>query len=262
LGLGEVLDEYDKAIAAWLDLSKKQTAAVHKLQKAIDTGNLRDIEKLRQAALNATQKTSMQADDCPALEFDTAAYLAADGEFLTELKGAADKAEVRLSERDGIIFCYPVLVRREPNLAAVRIDKKLETHIRPETLAALLKKLQSKDPKARPAQFVETLFEGYELVRAKRGLDAYIDLPLSQIYEVLTLLPGAKTEYTQIDFTRDVYFLNISDTQVTRKGFRMSLPASTVSREKSAKILPFVTRDGFEQDFASIRFTPPNNTEA
>ena len=256
MGLSEVLDEYDKAIATWLDLAKKQAAAVQKLQKAVKSGNLRDLEKLRQAALTAARKTSAQADDCPPLEFDASKYLAANGGFLPELKAAADRSEVRLSERDGIIFCYPVLVKREPNLAAVRIDKKLEPNIRPEALVAVLKKAQTKDAKARPVQFIETLFEGYELARAKRRIDAYIDLPLSQVYDVLTLLPGTKSDYTILDFTRDIYFLNISDIHETRTGFRMSLPASTVSRERNAKILPFVTRDGFEEEFASIRFTP------
>jgi len=261
LGLTETLDEYDKTVAAWLELSKKQTAAVQKLQKAIETGNLRDMEKLRQAALNATQKASMQADDCPALEFDASAYLSPNGEFLAELKRAAEKASVRLSERDGIIFSYPVLVRPEPNTPGVRIDKRLDLNIRPETLVAMLKKLQGKDPKARPLQFIEVLYEGYELVRAKRKIDAYIDLPLSQIYDVLTLLPGTRGDYTLLDFTRDVYFLSSSDVQTTRNGFRMSLPASTVSRERNAKILPFVTRDGYEEQFASIRFTPPTPEE-
>ncbi len=261
MGLSETLDEYDKTIAAWLELSKKQTAAVQKLQKAIENGNLRDLEKLRQAALNATQRASMQADECAPLEFDAAAYLAANGEFLEELKRAAEKANVRLSERDGILFCYPVLVRREPDIPAVRIDKQLDLNIRPEVLASVLKKLQSKDPKARPLQFIEVLFEGYELVRAKRKLDAYIDLPLSQVYDVLTLLPGSNRDYTLLDFTRDIYFLSISEVQETKNKFRMSLPASTVSRERNAKILPFVTRDGYEEQFASIRFTPPGKEE-
>lgn len=258
MSLSNRLDEYNKSVSAWLEQAKKEVAAVQKLQKAVANGNLRDVEKLRLAAQASANAVAQRADDCEPLDVDATAYLAEDGEFLPELLAAAEKAGVRLSERDGIIFCYPVLVRTEPELSAVRIDKKLEPNVRPETLAALLKKAQAKDPKTKPERLIETLFEAYELVRAKRRIDAYIDLPLTQIYEVLTLLPGAEKEYTLLDFTREVYFLDISGVTETKKGYRLSLPASTVSRERSAKILKFVTRDGYEKEFAAIKFTPGN----
>ncbi|MHB0936892.1 MAG: hypothetical protein ACYDCO_19100 [Armatimonadota bacterium] len=256
MGLSQSLDSYQKGVSSWLEQTKKALSAVQKLRKAVANGNVRDVEKLRQVALTASELAAERAATCPALDFDAAAYLAPDGEFLPELCAAAERAGVRLSVRDGVIFCYPVVIHTEPELAAVRIDKRLEPNLRPEVLAALLKKAQSQDPKTRPERFIETLFEAYELVRAKRGLDAYIDLPLAQIYRVLTLLPGMEKEYTLLDFTRDVYFLDLSGVTETKKGFRMSLPASTVSRERSAKILKFVTRDGYEKEFAAIKFTP------
>src|SRR5207249_1911003 len=114
-----------------------------------------------------------------------------------------------------------VLLRPEPNSSAIRIDKKLVATIRPETVAAMLKQAQSKEPKARPERFIETLFDAYEYVRAMRKLDAYIDLPLTRIYDVLTLLPG--NDYTLLDFTRDIYFLDTSGVTETKKGFRLSL---------------------------------------
>jgi hypothetical protein len=253
------LDAYNKLVSAWLDQAKRQTSAIQRLQKAVATGNLRDIEKLRLAAESATAVARVRAAECPPFEFDADAYLARDGEFLPELLEAAEKAGVRLSEREGVIFSYPLLLRPEPNSTAVRVDKKLVPTLRPETLAALLKQAQGRDPKSRPQQFIETLLEAYELVRAKRGIDAYIDQPLVRLHEVLTILPG--TDYSLLDFTRDLYFLDISEVTETRRGYRMSLPASTVSRERNARILRFVTRDGFEKEYASIRFTPPGDRE-
>ena len=73
---------------------------------------------------------------------------------------------------------------------------------------------------------------------------------------MLTLLPGAEKDYTVLDFTRDLYFLDLSGITITKKGFHMSLTNSTNSRERGAKNLTFVTRDGFEKDFAAIKFTP------
>jgi hypothetical protein len=254
LGLSRELEEYQKVVSGWLDQAKRQTGAIQRLQKAVATGNLRDLERLRQAARAAAEESSRRASDCGPFEFDAAAYLEPEGDFLTELIEAAEKAGVRLYERDGTIFSYPVLVRPDPANAAVRIDKKRVFTLRPETLAASLKQAQSRDPKARPERFIETLFDAYEYVRAIRKIDAYIDQPLSRIYDVLTLLPGS--DYSLLDFTRDLYFLDTSDVQETRKGFRMSLPASTSSRERSARPLRFVTRDGYEKNYVAIKFTP------
>lgn len=256
MALSEVLDEYNKTVTAWLEQTKKEMKAVQALQKAVGTGNLRDLEKLRQTARSAADTASQKADDCAPLVFDAKTYLSSEGEFLGELKAAAERAGVRLHERDGTVFCYPVLVRSEPDLAAVRIDKKLEPGIRPETLAALLKQAQNREPKARPERFIETLLEAYQFAQAKAGISTHIDVPLTDIYDLLTLLPGANKEYTLLDFTRDIYFLDISGITETRKGYRMSLPASTVTRERRMKLLPFVTRDGHEKLYATIKFTP------
>jgi hypothetical protein len=254
-GLSARLDEYNQSVTAWLDQARRQAAAVQRLQHAVAAGNLRDLERLRQGARTAAEAASQRAEACPSFEFDAAAYLGPDGAFLTELIEAAEKAGVRLSERDGTIFSYPVLVTREPQLAAIRVDKRLDPNIRPETVAALLKKAQSKEPKSQPARFIETLFEAYEYVRAHRKIPAYIDLPLTRIYHVLSLSPGS--DYTLLDFTRDLYFLDASPVEETRRGFRLSFTASTVSRERSARVLTFVDRDGFAKDYAAIKFTPP-----
>ncbi len=252
------MDEYNKEVTAWLEQAKKEVAAVQKLQKAVATGNLKEIEKLRLSARMGAEAVSQRATELAPLEFDAAAYLTEGGAFYRELQAAASQAGVRLSERDGVIFCYPVFVRTEPELSAVRIDKKLEPNVRPETLAALLKKAQSKEPKTRPDRFIETLFEAYALVLARRKIDAYINIPIMQIYDILTLLPGTDKEYTLLDFLREIYLLGTSGVTTTKKGFHVSFPASTSGRERSSKTYKFITRDGYEQPFAAVKFTPPS----
>ncbi len=256
--LGQQIDEYGKQVTIWLDQAKKATMAIQKFQKALLAGNLRDVEKLRQAALLATETLQQRAELCPQFSFDASGYLQPDGEFIPELKAAAEAANVKLFERDGIIFCYPVLIRREPDIPAVRIDKRLEYGLRPELLVGQLKKLQAKDPKTNPERFMETIFEAYKLILAKpgRARDEFIDIPLTKIYEVLTMLPGANKEYSLLDFTRDIYFLELSRLTETKDGYRMSFPASTAFRERGTKILYFVTRDGMEKEYVAIKFTP------
>ncbi|MHB1463422.1 MAG: hypothetical protein ACYC1M_19210 [Armatimonadota bacterium] len=255
--LSQQLDEYGRQVSVWLDQAKKATAAIQKFQKALTAGNLRDVEKLRQAALLATEALQQRAESCPEFNFDATGYLQPDGEFIPELKAAAEAAGVKMYERDGIIFCYPVLIRREPDIPAVRIDKQLNYGIRSEILAAQLKKLQAKDPKTNPERFMETIFEAYKLILAKpgRARDEFIDIPLTKVYEVLTMLPSSNKEYSLLDFTRDIYFLELSRLTETKEGYHMSLPASTASRERSAKKLRFVTRDGMEKEYVAIKFT-------
>ena len=256
MALSDTLSISEKGIREWLDAAKKQVAAVQKLQKATELGTVRDLEKLRLAAQASAETLAERAASCPVFEFDATAYLQSDGDFLPELLAEAERIGLTLYERDGTIFSYPVLVRREPELAAVRVDKALHFTLRPSVLAAALKKLQQREAKARPERFIETLFTAYELLRAKEGVGSWIDLPLSQVYDLLTLLPGSEKDYTLLDFTRDVYFLDTSGITETKKGYQLSLPASTASRERKAKLLPFVDRQGREKLYATVKFTP------
>lgn len=251
MSLSETLEEYGKSVTAWLDQAKKATAATQRLQKAVAGGNLRDIEKRRSEAKEASERLSQLALECPAFQFNAQEYLDSDGAFVPELMRAAEQAGVRLYERDGVIFCYPVLVRAEPSVPAVRIDRKPEYNVRPEVLAALLKKAQGKEPKARPEQFIEQLFKVYELVVGQKKRYAHAGVPLTDLYKAPTLRPDK--EYTLLDFTRDLYFLDSSGITETRAGERMSLIGPRAARERGA--LVFVTRDGYEKHYAYIKFT-------
>ena len=253
----QALDDYAPAVNAWLEAAKKEVAAVARLQKAVAAGNVRDLEKNRQSALNAAEIAAERAESCPPFEFDLNAYLR--DEFTDELKEAAHNAGVRLYERDGTIFSYPLLVRAEPELGALRIDKRLEPNIRPELLAAQLKKAQSVEPKSRSDRFIETLYAAYDLVLKSMQVEGNIDISLGRIYEVLTLLPGANKDYTLLDFTRDLYALDTSGISETKMGSQLSFTASTASRERSSKALPFVTRDGHEKQYVAVRFSKPKS---
>ena len=57
----DALDDYAPDVAAWLDAAKKETGAVARLQKAVATGNARDIEKHRQSARNAAEVAAQRA---------------------------------------------------------------------------------------------------------------------------------------------------------------------------------------------------------
>jgi len=251
----DTLEEYKIAVDEWLDLAKKQSTTVAKLEKAVATGNVRDLEKQRESARLLAEQCTAKSQEIPPFNFDTTEYMNQPDGYLAEFKEAADEAELNYFERDGVIFCYPVLMSLNAKTNTVRIDKKPISTVHPQYLAALLQKEQSREPKAKPEKFIETLFKGYQLVLPASGRVDGADISLTEIYDALTIMPGLSKEYTLLDFTRDLYFLDISGITETKKGYRMSLPASTVSREGAKKdILPFVTRDGHEKQYAAIKF--------
>ncbi len=257
MSLGTSLDAYQQEVDALVKQAKNTLAAAQKLQKAVATGTLRDIEGLRTNATKQTETLAERATALPAFEFDTAEYLGEEGDFLPELQQAAEDAGVSLKVSEGVVFCYPVLLRREAAMSAVRIDKRLVYQLRPELLAVELKKLQSKPPRTNPARFIESLYAAYELARAERDLTDYIPIPLATLYDILTILPGTSKDFTLLDFIREIYFLDSGDQKATRKGYHISFTNSTGTRMKAAKIYKFVTRDGLEQQYAEIKFTPP-----
>lgn len=252
--LKAALEGYQRELDAWRGAAKKQATAVNKLYKAVETGKVRDIEKLRQEAQQAAEVAVEEARICESFDFNIENYLH-DG-YSDELLKAAEDAGVDVFERDGKLFSYPVLVDLEPGRLAVRIDKSLHADIHPDRIAGVLKKAQSREPRTNPNNIINMLFRGYELVRAEAGMDSYTDILLREIYKVLTILPGSKSEYTLLDFTRDLYFLDISGVTETRRGYRLNWAASTISRESSKDMLTFVTRDGHEKKYAAVKFTP------
>ena len=258
--LSETLDQYNKSVKLWLVQAERQTAAVRKLSKAAELGNLRDLEKLRQAAQAVGETCSDQAISCMPLDFKSAEYLSPHGGYMSELQALAEQEGVALYEREGVLFCYPVLVRLEPEAQAVRVDKKLDFLIHPRVVIARLKKEQGKEPKTKPEQFIESLFQTYKMVRDSEYQGAPVAVPLKRIHETLTLRPGSDKEYSLLDFTREIYLLDRSGVTQTKKGCRLTLTASTASRERQGDLLKFVTRDGHEKLYAGIKFATPSTT--
>jgi hypothetical protein len=75
---------------------------------------------------------------------------------------------------------------------------------------------------------------------------------LVDVHGVLTIMPGSAREYTRPEFVRDIYLLDQSGIVLTKRGRRMSLPASALTR--SAGVLRTVTRNGQAKDYAGISF--------
>ena len=77
-------------------------------------------------------------------------------------------------------------------------------------------------------------------------------VPLLDIYELLTLRPGAAAEYPRDSFAVDLLRLDRAPDTRTKRGHRFSLPASTGS--KGRQRLTVYDETGVEHVFVGIAF--------
>jgi len=171
---------------------------------------------------------------------------------------AAQATGLQLFERDDRLYCYPVLVRVAPAERSVFVDRARERRIRPSVLVEHLREVQRRPPRFRPEAFLDSLFRAYTYLVEKHGpnqLDAVHTVPLANVYELMTLLPGAGREYSRQEFARDIYLLDRGGVTTTRRGYIVSFPASTGARSAGAA-LRVVNEGGQEKVYYGIAFTP------
>ncbi|MBI4538982.1 MAG: hypothetical protein HY704_05660 [Gemmatimonadetes bacterium] len=240
------------------DVALRAVAAVTRelrtAKSAAAQGAIRDLQRSIAAA---EQMMDALRDGIGALRsgwrFDEQVYLES-GAYTAELLEIARERGVRLFEQDERILSYPSLVRLLPADAALEIDRKRFKRIRPSAVAEHLRALQHKQPRFKAAQFLEALFRAYELAVAEKHRKLGSVVRLLDVYQILTLFPGQRSDYSKPEFARDLYLLDQSDVRETRGGRKVSFPAATGT--KSAGTLSTVTREGEVKAYYGIAFRP------
>jgi hypothetical protein len=184
----------------------------------------------------------------------------ANGTFLTELAEAAAAANVTLVQRDGRVTAYPVVLRLEPRVPGVRIGRRLERRVRPSFLAAELRALQQRPNRFNARGFLDRLFKPYQALAAGRAPDWRANrpgegplVPLTDLHELLTLLPAAAADYPLEEFLCDLLRLDRQPDSRTGRGHRFQLGGSTGT--KGARRLTIFDETGAQHDYYAIRFT-------
>jgi hypothetical protein len=222
---------------------------------AARSGNLKELRKLLETAADTLERASLQItalrESWPYLETEEETYLASP-EFIQELLQAAEAAGLSLQQQDGMLTCYPSLLKVQPKEKSVRIDRKPYRHLRPRHLAAYLGKRQKAPSRANLARLLESLLVGYDYCcEGKRGEI----VKLQELYKRLTVLPWVRSDYSLQEFARDVYLLDGSRELTTKDGSRCRLhPGATGSKNRS-NLLIVVTREGVERTYYGIEFT-------
>jgi hypothetical protein len=251
------LGRLDAALGAAERQAKTVLSAVRALRRQAAAGLVAGLPR-RLEQLPAATAPLAEALRAASASFSYDAETAfASGAYLQELQAAAAARNLVLVERDGRITAFPLLLKLEPAAPAVRVGRKLERQIRPGVLIGLLKKAQ--DSSAFNAEaFLEMLFKAAtHLARADGRADEPRPgavVPLLDIYELLTLRPGAAAEYPREAFAVDLLRLDRAPDTRTRRGHRFSLPASTGSKSRAR--LTVYDEHGAEQVFVGIAFWP------
>lgn len=239
--------------------AKTALASLKKVLAAAHTGDLRELRRARGAAEQAIATLQQQfANVREGWDFDEEGYLSGSA-FLSELIEVAQRAGLKLYEQDGQLYAYPFLVRVIPGERAVSIDRIRERRLRPQTLVAHLKDLQSRPVRFKPEALLEALHQAYTLLAGKRDGELVSSAPvirLASVYELLTMLPGHTKDYPRQEFARDVYLLDQSAVTMTKQGAAMSLSASTGTRS-SGSVLSVITQEGREKKYYGITFSTP-----
>jgi hypothetical protein len=232
--------------------------AVRELKRALGAARAGQVRELRKA-LTATQaaagglvaETRAIGD---AFDFDEREYLAS-GRFAKELLAEAAARGLSMVESDDDrLLCYPSLLRVLPADAAIEIDKVRDRRLRPSVLVSALARAQERGARFKAEQFLDSLRSAYELRVAADGTRADAVIRLVDIWTVLTMMPGQRTQYSRQEFARDLYLLDQSGVTRTERNPR-ELRWSASTGTKGSGVLTTVARNGQEQRYWGVSFT-------
>jgi hypothetical protein len=170
--------------------------------------------------------------------------------YAAEVIERAGSESLQIQQRDEGLVVFPSILRILPSDRAVRINKKRVGAIRPSAIVKRLKAGQSKKSKP-PEAVLELLHRAYRLLV---GNEYGKTITLASVYDALTMLPGSKDNFDQVDFVRDLFLLDRSGVTRTKSGAVCSLPASTGTKGARNTFF-FIAPDGETVTYYGIRFT-------
>ena len=254
-GIEQALGKVERDADAALRAADRLVKGLKGLKQAAQVGDIRALqggfESLAQGADSVAQNVANVADSW---EFDTEAYMR-DGGYTAELLAEARLAGISISEQDGRLFAFPVLVSLDPGRGLVSLDRKAVRGIRPSALVKALAQQQRRPPRFKPEAFLASLYTAYGVSTSgkwDRSLPGPV-VRLLDIYTLFTLLPSGKKDYSQLEFVRDIYLLDTTPDLLTADGYRLSFEASTGTKGR-AGVLSIVTEGGGERRYYGVSF--------
>lgn len=251
--------DLDQLLAESEKQGKALLARVRGLRKKANAGELALLAGLFDPVPRQAEQFAVSVQTArDSLRYDAATALA-DGSYLAELQAEARAQGVGLTERDGRLTAFPLLLKLEAKIPAVRIGRKLERRLRPSLLVGLLRQAQAAT-RFDAARFLAQLFSFYAYLapiaqpgwRADQAGDGPV-VALHVIHALLTVLPAAAADYPREAFACDLLRLDRAPDTRIGTGHRFTLPASTGSKGRDR--LTVYDEGGAERVFVGIRFS-------
>ncbi|CAI8018960.1 hypothetical protein GBAR_LOCUS11443 [Geodia barretti] len=261
IGFEQGFADTENAAAAASKTGTAVTKSARSLEKAAKTGSINAIRRA-QADLNAalctlTQEVENAVQAWPFQPDEEEAYL--QQHFAAELLQVAAQKGLDIREHDQRLIAHPSIVSVSPAGRAVRVDKKQVSTVRPSHLVSLLLANQEKPARFNGRNVLEAIYKAYQMLAGTgaplrrtegRQLPA---IPLANIYESLTLMPGSGREYSRTDFARDLYRLDTDGPQETRSGAQLRFHSGRQSN------IAFVDPGGHLVTYHSVAFSEVRN---
>ncbi len=256
-GFEQGFADTEQAAASTVKSAGAAVRAARALERAAKTGSINAIRRsqsdldsalraLMQEVKNATQAWPFQPEE-------EISYL--QEHFAAELRQVAAGNGLDIHERDRQLIAHPSIVSVLPASRAVRVDRKQVSTIRPSHLVSRLLSNQNKPARHNSGAFLEAVYAAYKMRtdhqlregRSPSGVGPAV--PLSAIYEALTLMPGTGREYSRTDFARDLYRLDTEGPKVTRNRKQLHFHSGRQST------IAFVAPDGHLLTYHNIAFS-------
>ncbi len=244
--LAQVESDSENALKA----AREAVSTLNKVHGAAKVGTLKDLARyLRDGERVIARLREKLVTTQQRWNFDIESYLS-DGSFVSEIVETANGHGLEVHELDGQVYCYPSLMRVAANDQILFIDRKRYTHLRPSVVVNHLRELQNRPVRFKSEPFLRALKEAYDcwIARKRAGHRAAPTLaPLTDIYSLLTPLPGQAKEYSKQEFARDLYLLD----QTGPPGLTLHGPSG---RESPARLFLVVTQHGETKRYYGISF--------
>ena len=165
LTLEQELTNLESKLEVAAKSAKSALSELKKAQVSARVGQLRDLNRSLADARNAAKRFAEDiASADSSWKFDAEPHFT-NGGYLAELQREAERVGLSLFERDGRVFCFPMLLTLSGKDMAVTIDRKPERRLRPRELVKILAARQKRPQRFNEQKFLETLFEAYCLCR-------------------------------------------------------------------------------------------------
>lgn len=235
-------------LLARLDAGRRTTT---RLRKGVTLGDVSTIRKALDELANLAGEISQSYERVvESTPTDASLQSALGRSYLDELVAIGRSEGLSISELDGRLIAFPVIVETNPEALTVKIGRATTRNLRPSAVIAQVRAAMRR-ARSKPDRFIELLYTAAQWVNADNARTSGVRL--DDVYKVLTLHPETKKSYSQTDFAVDLFTLDTSEIATTKKGARVFFHGSTGAKGSSGSFT-IIGPDARPRHYVSVRF--------